>query len=323
MGLGDLRRTPIGDPEAMRQASGATCPTGSNGELQEMTPTPMVVGAPVESLSSGVVKAKAAASGRLTNGDNAVNAASGFASARSDDAVDGAVLERSSQGESSAMQPEGCCPVEHARANGSYHPPRIPPSSMVPPPAAASFSVASEYDPRAPTKPKLRRNTSAPPPPLLFGLDRMLVWGLVLGGLFVAAIVIIVHQLALTTATQATRSVAGQVDGAAVAEQQSVRQMSGANAEPGDSSEGNAPASIPSVEDRDATVRVARSSEDDKSNDAASKSEPPPLGGASSPTQVTQRVLRKPGGVGRSKAKPNSSAASIPPSPKGTQPWLK
>jgi len=78
-----------------------------------------------------------------------------------------------------------------------YHPPREPPTSVVPPPAPATFSVAPQYDPKAPTRPKVRRNTSAPPPPLLFGLDRMLVWGLVLGGLFVAVIVILVRQLAL------------------------------------------------------------------------------------------------------------------------------
>jgi hypothetical protein len=81
-----------------------------------------------------------------------------------------------------------------------YHPPRTPPPSIAPPPVASSFSVAPQYDPKAPTRPRARRNTSVPSPPLLFGLDRMLVWGLVLGGLFVAVIVVIVHQLALTAA---------------------------------------------------------------------------------------------------------------------------
>ncbi|HEY5958748.1 MAG TPA: hypothetical protein VIV60_19440 [Polyangiaceae bacterium] len=80
-------------------------------------------------------------------------------------------------------------------AHAAYHGPRTPPTSIAPPPAESSFSVASEYDPKAPTKPKVRRNTSVPPAPLLFGMDRMLVWGLVLGGTFVAAIVVIVHQL--------------------------------------------------------------------------------------------------------------------------------
>lgn len=84
-----------------------------------------------------------------------------------------------------------------AHGQVEYHSPRKPPTSIVPPPAAPSFSVAPQYDPKAPTRPKVRRNPSSPPPPLLFGLDRMLVWGLVLGGLFVAVIVVIVHQLAL------------------------------------------------------------------------------------------------------------------------------
>jgi hypothetical protein len=77
----------------------------------------------------------------------------------------------------------------------AYHAPRTPPTSVAPPPAESTFSVAPEYDPKAPTKPRVRRNTSVPPAPLLFGMDRMLVWGLVLGGTFVAAIVVLVHRL--------------------------------------------------------------------------------------------------------------------------------
>jgi hypothetical protein len=78
----------------------------------------------------------------------------------------------------------------------SYHPPRKPPNSVAPPPPAATISVAPEYDPRAPTKPRVRRISSQPPEVLLFGLDRMLVWGMLLGGLFVAIVFILVHRLA-------------------------------------------------------------------------------------------------------------------------------
>lgn len=78
----------------------------------------------------------------------------------------------------------------------SYHPPRPPPPSIAPPAPAASISVANEYDPRAPTKPKVRRASTLPPAPQLLGLDRMLVWGMVLGGLFVAVVVVLVHKLA-------------------------------------------------------------------------------------------------------------------------------
>lgn len=88
-----------------------------------------------------------------------------------------------------------------------YYPPRQPPTSIAPPPVTSSFSVAPQYDPKAPTRPKARRNTSLPPPPLLFGLDRMLVWGLVLGGLFVAVIVVIVHQLALSSSQRPEHAV--------------------------------------------------------------------------------------------------------------------
>lgn len=83
----------------------------------------------------------------------------------------------------------------------SYHPPRPPPESLVPPTPSASISVAPEYDPKAPTKPRFRRVSTVPAPPLLLGLDRMLVWGLVLGGLFVAITVVLVHHVALRSAT--------------------------------------------------------------------------------------------------------------------------
>ncbi len=95
-------------------------------------------------------------------------------------------------------------------AQVEYYPPRQPPTSIAPPPVTSSFSVAPQYDPKAPTRPKARRNTSVPPPPLLFGLDRMLVWGLVLGGLFVAVIVVIVHQLALSSTQLPEHAVIGR-----------------------------------------------------------------------------------------------------------------
>jgi hypothetical protein len=79
----------------------------------------------------------------------------------------------------------------------SYHPPRKPPESVVPPAPSVSFSVAPEYDPRAPTRPRVRRSSLRPPPvSQTFGLDRMLVWGMLLGGVFVAVVVMLVYRLA-------------------------------------------------------------------------------------------------------------------------------
>lgn len=78
-----------------------------------------------------------------------------------------------------------------------YHPPRPPPSAVTPPRLEASFSVASDYDPKAATQPRIPRS-SMPANPMLLGLDRMLIWGMLLGGLFVAVIVVIVNQVALT-----------------------------------------------------------------------------------------------------------------------------
>jgi len=104
---------------------------------------------------------------------------------------------------SSAAHAERETATEVGEPGISYHPPHRPPASVSPPAPTATFSVAPEYDPRAPTKPKFRRgSTVPPPPPLLFGLDRMLVWGMVLGGIFVASIIILVHKL--TPAGQAS-----------------------------------------------------------------------------------------------------------------------
>jgi hypothetical protein len=99
----------------------------------------------------------------------------------------------------SAAQLSDSVPTEAERTTQralSYHPPRIPPESQAPPPPETSISVAKEYDPHAPTKPRVRRASTLPPPPALFGLDRMLVWGMVLGGLFVAAVIVLVNKLA-------------------------------------------------------------------------------------------------------------------------------
>lgn len=94
----------------------------------------------------------------------------------------------------SAREPDvGSAEASHAE----YYPPRPPPSSTAPEEAQPSFSVASDFDPKAPTQPKIARASRVPTTPFLFGLDRMLVWGLVLGGLFVAIIVVIVNQVAL------------------------------------------------------------------------------------------------------------------------------
>ncbi|MGC4070514.1 MAG: hypothetical protein QM784_38780 [Polyangiaceae bacterium] len=91
----------------------------------------------------------------------------------------------------------------------SYHPPRHPPESQAPPPPETSISVAKEYDPHAPTKPRVRRASTLPPPPALFGLDRMLVWGMVLGGLFVAAVIVLVNKLAPSGGATAREGVSG------------------------------------------------------------------------------------------------------------------
>jgi hypothetical protein len=98
----------------------------------------------------------------------------------------------------------------------SYHPPRHPPGSQAPPPPETSISVAKEYDPRAPTKPRVRRSSTVPPPPALFGLDRMLVWGMVLGGLFVAAVIVLVNKLAPSSGNAAAHA------GVAIAGEQTV-----------------------------------------------------------------------------------------------------
>lgn len=78
-----------------------------------------------------------------------------------------------------------------------YHAPRPPPSSATPPKLEASVCVATDFDPKAPTQPRIPRS-SLPASPMLLGLDRMLIWGMLLGGLFVAIIVVIVNQVALT-----------------------------------------------------------------------------------------------------------------------------
>lgn len=77
-----------------------------------------------------------------------------------------------------------------------YHAPRPPPSSVTPPKLEASVCVATDFDPKASTQPRIPR--SIPASPMLLGLDRMLIWGMLLGGLFVAVIVVIVNQVALT-----------------------------------------------------------------------------------------------------------------------------
>lgn len=104
------------------------------------------------------------------------------------------VVQRRSGNDDSASQ---LLPDErNPESSISYHAPRRPPESIDPPTPLVSFSVAPEYDPRAPTKPRVRRVSTRPPVPLFSGRDRMLVWGMVLGGGFVAAIVVLVHRLA-------------------------------------------------------------------------------------------------------------------------------
>jgi hypothetical protein len=123
----------------------------------------------------------------------------------------GAAAENSWGSNANAMASDDPVGSETMVAHSEYHPPRKPPTSVAPPPVGASFSVATEFDPKAPTKPKVRR-TTVPPPALLFGTDRMLVWGLVLGGLFVALIVVIVRQLVPPAAPRGILTDAVRVD---------------------------------------------------------------------------------------------------------------
>lgn len=228
LGLSDLRQTPLVEagrlglprersmPPAVQSGRGRSAP-----DPQEMTPTPMVVGAISESAPT---KPKPS-----VNVERRVTAALRVGSSPdpgvTPPVTPSAKMDRSSVtvDDSTAQAPkcrdlrsevDGVSTVGSTQGHSSYHPPCIPPSSVVPPPDAASVSVASEYDPKAPTKPRVRRNSSGPPPPLLFGLDRMLVWGLVLGGLFVAAIVVIVLQFALTSANRSGRIATQPLDGA-------------------------------------------------------------------------------------------------------------
>jgi hypothetical protein len=154
-------------PTAMRDAT-------------EMTPTPMVLGAPRESRQLDL---RGPPSDRLPTPSHELPITR-----------ETPVMERASGRE--LVRPGEPTGSDETTQPISYHPPRKPPTSIVPSRPAASFSVAPEYDPRAPTKPRVRRVSTRPPPPLLFGLDRMLVWGLVLGGLFVAVVFVLVHRLA-------------------------------------------------------------------------------------------------------------------------------
>lgn len=83
-------------------------------------------------------------------------------------------------------------PVERPRY--SYHPPKTPPGMLPPTPIIRErISVVPECDPHAPTRPRMRRGSSLPPPPTA-GRERMLLLGLVMGGLFVA-VMVLVQQL--------------------------------------------------------------------------------------------------------------------------------
>jgi hypothetical protein len=206
---GDLVHQPssAASTGASRAASEVDADRTAWTEPSEMTPTPMVVanahdGMPVDpaSRSPGKPPALGLARRGLAVDEGAarsyVDSALGFALVDASSDVRGLDLGSKQADDRSSSQ----SPASHAE----YHPPRKPPTSVAPPPAAETISVASEYDPRAPTKPKVRRNSSVPPHPLWFGLDRMLIWGMILGGLFVAAIIIIVHQLALTETMRPT-----------------------------------------------------------------------------------------------------------------------
>jgi hypothetical protein len=210
-------------PSGFAGTSSATdprlAPKAAKQDQPEMTPTPMVVGAAVERARVSDIYRQQNSALRSTIGmpDGAApgGAAPGKATNRSSGAVpiDAGIILR---GAAACVTP-----VAGQLSSGSddataYQPPRAPPNSVAPPAAASTFSVAPEYDPRAPTKPKVRRRSSAPPspPPLLFGLDRMLVWGLILGGLFVGLIVVIVHQLVPGEARQAVQFTPDQPENA-------------------------------------------------------------------------------------------------------------
>ena len=169
-------------PRAMRAAS--------QREAVELTPTPMVIGEIVESVRRGVVGGH--------DIDRVPRPSQELPVTR-----EMPIVERASA--RVALAPPATINQQNLAFPISYHPPRKPPSSVIPPAPEVSFSVAPEYDPRAPTKPRVRRVSTRPPPPLLFGLDRMLVWGMVLGGLFVAAVVVLVHRLAPSESNESDR----------------------------------------------------------------------------------------------------------------------
>lgn len=76
----------------------------------------------------------------------------------------------------------------------AYHPPKTPPGlEAVPTLERTSVRVAAEYDPKAPTRRRLRRPSTHPPPTM--SAERWLVQGILLGGLFVAVVIVLAHQI--------------------------------------------------------------------------------------------------------------------------------
>lgn len=81
--------------------------------------------------------------------------------------------------------------------NAAYFPPKTPPGlEAIVVSECESVRVAPEYDPKAPTRRRLRRPSTVPPRPSISG--RLLIPGLLIGGLFVALVMVVVQRLIAT-----------------------------------------------------------------------------------------------------------------------------
>ncbi len=111
-------------------------------------------------------------------------------------------LQRAESQRGGALAPSALASTSSSPGSPSYQPPRKPPALqlLLQTQEHLSVRVAAEYDPRAPTLPKVRRRVEAPRARWSYG-DHWLVGGLLAGGLFVAGVVVVVHRLALSENT--------------------------------------------------------------------------------------------------------------------------